>query len=184
MVSAVEMIGDDMFCGKCGAQVADGAKFCNKCGNSFTEGGGAPAQPMYTQPTYSQPAYGTPQGSVAAAPTTSSKLKLTDPKVLLIGAAAIIIIVLALTLTLCSGGKSKIVGTWVSEEGYEMVFEKDGTMKFGAYGFYFDGEYTVKGSKLTVALLGESTTFSFKVSGNKMTLTQDDGSKETLTRKK
>ena len=144
-----------------------------------------PPQPTYSQPTFNQPAYGMPQGNVAAAPKPASKFKLTDPKVLIIGGGVIILLVIVLILTLGgSGGKGNLVGTWVSSEGYEMIFEKDGTMKIGAYGFYVSGKYSVKGNKLTIDFYGEVNSTNFKISGNKLTLLDDDGTTETFTRKK
>jgi len=143
------------------------------------------SQPGYSQPSFPpQPAYGTPQGNVATAPAPKSKPKFS-PKLLIIGAGAVVLLVIVLVLALGgSGSKNDLVGTWVSDEGYEMIFEKDGTMKIGALGFYITGEYSVKGKRLTIVFWGETSSSDFKISGNKLTIIDDDGTTDTLTRKK
>jgi len=126
-----------------------------------------------------------PQGNVATAPAPSKKSALANPKVLIIGAAAVVVLVVVLILALGgSGNKNSIVGTWVSPDGYEMIFEKDGTFKLGAYGFYVTGEYSVKGKRLTVTYFGEKLSSDFKISGDKLTIIDDDGTTETYTKKK
>lgn len=55
-----------MFCTKCGANVADGAKFCASCGNAVAQPVQQPEyqqpnyQPEYQQPNYQQPNYQQP----------------------------------------------------------------------------------------------------------------------------
>ena len=48
-----------MFCNKCGASCADGAKFCNSCGNPLQAAPQAPQQPVYQQPAQSTDFVGT-----------------------------------------------------------------------------------------------------------------------------
>ena len=89
------------------------------------------------------------------------------------GVITLILLVFTFTLTGC-GEEVSIVGTWVGTDpvgdAIQFVFNEDGTYEqtYPDYpGMLFYGEYETDGDELIMS----SGTFTFKISGNKLTLT-------------
>ena len=72
--------------------------------------------------------------------------------------------------------------TWVDEDGDELVFSAEGTYRWGGDSFVFEeGTWTADGNTITVSLTIISSPYS--VSDDTMTLTDDEGEEQVLTRK-
>lgn len=102
--------------------------------------------------------------------------------------ALALVLVLTVTALISCGGSIK--GKWeYTEEGMTIVWEfKDDTFKMYAKELpdlvSLEGEYEVKGDKLIIDMEGEEAEMKFKVSGDKLTLSGEDGEELVLKKSK
>ena len=95
-------------------------------------------------------------------------------------AALILSIAILLTLASC-GSKDALAGTWSAEFEYDGVitWTFDGKGKCTMENAYMnqDGTYTINGDQLTVTLesWSESSTYTFSVDGNSLTMNENSG---------
>lgn len=115
----------------------------------------------------------------------------------------LLIVAMLCVLCACGGKGNDLVGTWSyseEEDGITAVvsftFTKDGKLvykmgvedlpeEYAAYADMFnqemEGTYTVDGNTITTVMNGESSTNTYKISGNKLTMI--DGDKEVVLTK-
>lgn len=111
-----------MFCGKCGKQIADGAKFCPYCG-AAQEASGRPA-PMPDNgsgPAQEKSPAAAPGGAVSA----QSKRKYL---VAILAVAAVVLVVVLLVRS--RSMEAMLPGEWADvndEETVSLILDKDGT---------------------------------------------------------
>lgn len=113
----------DMFCTKCGAQIADGSKFCDKCGAKFEDAAPAAA---------SAPAAAVTNAVEAA----KEKAAGMDKKTLLtiaVAAVAAIVLVIILCVAL-TGGPKKTVKAYLKATDALSEEVTDLTNKYSIYG--------------------------------------------------
>jgi len=98
------------------------------------------------------------------------------------GLATIILLVfLSLVLAACS---PSLVGKWVPEDEPKNAIEflQDGTVNvYRSDEIFGTGAYEIDGDKITMNITGQSTTSTFKIEGNKLTLTGTNTDGSTYT---
>ena len=154
-----------------------------------------PAAPACETPV--APACETPAADTVEAPVkTRSKLPI------IIICALVIIGLLVAGYFLFIKGSGNIVGTWVmsaedmgesSELGLdmdltlEMEFKSNGELVYSLLGVEISGKYEVSGDKVTMimSVFGSETTeeYTYKISGNELTLSDGNGNDQVFTRK-
>ncbi len=97
---------------------------------------------------------------------------------------AITVVILLSTLAACGG--NALLGKWEDPDGVVLELKSDGKFVISAMGMSIEGTFEQKGNQLTLAAtdLGEPLTFTYAVSGDKMTLTDEDGTTTDFTRVK
>jgi len=95
------------------------------------------------------------------------------------------LVTLLVTIAACGGG-NPVVGKWTESEGTTTEFTNDGKIILSAEGMAITGTYTLKDSIMTIEIVdfGTSITMTYSVSGDKMTLTDSDGTPTEFTRVK
>ncbi|MCL1948025.1 MAG: hypothetical protein FWF51_12885, partial [Chitinivibrionia bacterium] len=83
---------------------------------------------------------------------------------------------------------SKVVGTWIDEDGYEMTLNSNGTYSYADKGgvVFQSGTFSASGGKLTITSGGRLETMSYRVEGNNLILsaTYDGQTYESVHRRK
>lgn len=102
--------------------------------------------------------------------------------------ALVLTIVLCMaTLVACGGGAGGgITGTWsVTEYGItiEYKFDSNGTGTVTTLGMSLNFDYKIDGNKLTLEMFGESEAYTYAISDNTLTLTDESDTKLELKRK-
>ena len=73
--------------------------------------------------------------------------------------------------------------TWVDRLGDELVFSADGTYRWGGDSFVFEeGTWTADGNTITITIVGLANSSPYSVSDDTMTVTDDEGEEQVLTR--
>jgi hypothetical protein len=91
--------------------------------------------------------------------------------------AAILALAIAFNLTSCDGGKSALVGRWEASEGYSSIdleLLSDGT-GIGDNKAGITWKVEKDRFYMTKSFSGEALSFSYKISGSVLTLTDDNG---------
>jgi len=181
------------FCEKCGAQFDPGMNFCSSCGNSRD-----------TQPSTQTNQHVSAAHYDYANPTRrinkQQPQKVNNKKVGIIACAVVLLVIVIGAIIIISPGGSRdrdIVGTWESEWKYldtsitsRYEFRRNGR---GTYSFEFilgddmseeEGDLTWKtnnAGQLGMQFMGvdsEMIWYYYKIVGNKMQLTYEEGSYE------
>ena len=106
--------------------------------------------------------------------------------------AVVLLAAIALSTVSCGGAK-KLVGTWKDENGGLLVFSDDGKVSIKSEKGLFsnlsvDGTYTVDGKEVTITykvlIVDTNFTYTFKVKGKTLTLTDDKGNESSYTKSK
>lgn len=97
------------------------------------------------------------------------------------GPVIVLLLILSLALAACA---PSLVGKWASEDEPENAIEflQDGTVNaYQSDTLFGTGAYEIDGDKITMTIAGQSATSTFKLEGNKLTLTgtNPDGSEYT-----
>lgn len=106
-----------MFCKKCGADIADGARFCKKCGAEQSAPAQQPVQ-QYQQPV-AQVQYAYPQGYA------QPKKKKTGLIVGLIAGGVAVVALVVILIVVFAGGSSGGSGGYYGEWKIESVYGTD-----------------------------------------------------------
>ncbi len=171
-----------MFCKKCGANIADGARFCKSCGAEQSAPTQQPVQ-QYQQPVapVAQVQYAYPQGYA------QPKKKKTGLIIgLIAGGVAIIALVIVLIVVFAGGGSGSsnddgsYYGSWNIKKVYGQECEGQGmtlTMTSSYYQVEMNGtpieyvEVTRKDGNTVYFTTGQ--TAQFEVHGNELTMYLD-----------
>ena len=177
-----------MLCKRCGKLIPDDVKFCPKCGleNPFVDYQiKSEPQPTPTPPKPTPPRTN-PAPAAAKAPAKKGKWGK------IIAAAIIICAIIGLIANIAGGGSLK--GTWLSEtEDYSITFSDSETGYFYENGVVMNASerminftYFTDGDSLTITVQetlfsnGGTMQYVYSVSGDTLTLTDEDGYTETF----
>ena len=98
----------------------------------------------------------------------------------------LVLVILLPTIAAC-GPSNPLLGKWQDEEGIIFEFKDEGKFAISFMGVTMDGTYVLKGDQVTLsapALDEEDIVLKFSISGDKLTLTDEDGEVTELTRVK
>lgn len=99
---------------------------------------------------------------------------------------ALVLVILLSTIAACGAGNA-LLGKWADEEGVTLEFKDDNTFVISAMGMAIEGTYVLSGSQVTLSApdMGEEDiVLKFAVSGDKLTMTDEDGEATEFTRVK
>lgn len=191
-----------MFCKKCGNEVLEGTKFCSVCGTPIDALNVTQPiqqeQPVQQVTSVMTDAYGRPIQQAGSQQVSLDEygqpIYYQAPKKshtgLIIGlscAAVAIIAAIIIVVILAVGGKGNIVGTWsLTEDGQTITctFDEDGTgeLAYEFAGMSMQFEYETDGDNLDITVYGSTSTSTYKIDGDELTITDGNGESQTLTR--
>ena len=135
------------YCGKCGAEINDDASFCPKCGAEVSK-----AEIAEDKISMEESLKEVANSAKEIKEKVSSKVKLDKKKILLIGAALIVVLVATLIISNAAAYPSKLSGTYGREDlnikAY--TFNKDGTFYYTDNGDRDHGTYIAENKRLTM----------------------------------
>lgn len=108
-----------------------------------------------------------------------------------------LVVLLCLTFTACgeddaaptagndaaTEATNSLVGSWVDGEGFTWTFNADGTLVLTDGSDTMQLTYSASGANLTMTMGGQTTTGTFTVANNVLTLVNADGDVKTMTKK-
>lgn len=136
-------------------------------------------EPVYQTPVHQTPVYRTSGGSVYDPPKTKGQAIAIFSLI-----AALVIAIVVICIMLVTGGDRKIVGTWVTDDGVVIVFEKDNTGEMEIDGIsVIPIKWEYKDKNLIITYEGITKELEVrKISDEEMVLLGGDGIQENLTK--